>query len=134
MRVDGSCHCGSIRFEAEIDPNRVGICHCQDCQVFSGSAFRVSVMVAPDDFHVREGKPSTYEKTAESGMKRHLMFCSRCGTHLYGATPSAEAGFYSVRVGVLTQRAQLRPKAQIWCRSELPWLSKLSEVHRITTQ
>jgi len=134
MQVDGSCHCGSVRFEAEIDPKRVGICHCQDCQVFSGSAFRVSVMVPAEDFRLLEGQPSTYEKTAESGTKRHLVFCERCGTHLYGATPNGEAGVYSVRVGVLSQRAQLRPMAQIWCRSELPWLSELDEVYRIATQ
>ena len=134
MRVEGSCHCGAVHFEAEIDPKRVGVCHCQDCQVFSGSAFRVSVMVAADDFQLRHGQPSTYEKTAESGTKRHLVFCARCGTHLYGANPAAEGGFYSVRVGVLAQRAQLRPTAQVWCRSELPWLSELAEVHRITTQ
>ena len=28
MRVDGGCHCGSITFEAGIDPDAVGICHC----------------------------------------------------------------------------------------------------------
>lgn len=134
MRVDGSCHCGDVRFEAEIDPKRVGICHCTDCQVFSGSAFRLSVMVAGADFQLRKGQPATYEKTAESGAQRQLIFCSRCGTHLYGATPGAEREIYSVRVGVLEQRAQLPPRAQIWCRSEMSWLPQLGDVYRIETQ
>ncbi|WP_441338791.1 GFA family protein [Mesorhizobium sp.] len=30
MKVDGSCHCGTIRFEADIDPERVRICHCTE--------------------------------------------------------------------------------------------------------
>ena len=34
MNVTGSCHCGEIQFEATIDPKRVGICHCTDCQIF----------------------------------------------------------------------------------------------------
>ena len=38
MKVDGGCHCGSITFEAEIDPDAVGICHCTDCQRLSGTA------------------------------------------------------------------------------------------------
>ena len=42
MKVDGACHCGRITFEAEIDPERVRICHCSDCQVLSGSAFRIT--------------------------------------------------------------------------------------------
>ena len=64
MHVDGSCHCGSIRFEAEIDPKRVGICHCTDCQTFSGSAFRIGVMVPGDAFRLLDGTPAIYEKTA----------------------------------------------------------------------
>lgn len=37
--VRGSCHCGQIAFEAEIDPGAVRICHCTDCQTRSGSAW-----------------------------------------------------------------------------------------------
>lgn len=44
MHVDGSCHCGSIRFSADIAPGKVMVCHCSDCQKFTGSAFRVGVL------------------------------------------------------------------------------------------
>jgi len=134
MHVDGSCHCGAIRFEAEIDPKRVGACHCSDCQTFSGSAFRTGVLVAGDDFRLLEGTPAIYEKTAESGRVRHLAFCAHCGTHVYGTTPGAGPTFYSVRVGTLAQRAELPPVAQLWCRSSLPWLWDLADVRRIETQ
>ena len=43
MKIDGSCHCGAIRYEAEVDPGGVSICHCTDCQKLTGSAFRVTV-------------------------------------------------------------------------------------------
>ncbi len=36
MRIDGQCHCGHIAYEAEIDPDRVSICHCRDCQQMTG--------------------------------------------------------------------------------------------------
>lgn len=134
MNVDGSCHCGAIGFEAQIDPKRVGICHCTDCQVFSGSAFRTSVLVPGRNFRLLKGEPETYEKTAESGSRRQLLFCNRCGTHLYGTTPDREDPSYSVRVGVLAQRAQLNPVAQVWCRSEVPWLADLAHVRRVPTQ
>ncbi|MEJ0023213.1 MAG: GFA family protein, partial [Alphaproteobacteria bacterium] len=29
-----------MTYEAEIDPAMVGICHCTDCQMMSGSAYR----------------------------------------------------------------------------------------------
>jgi hypothetical protein len=40
MKIDGRCHCGYITYQAEIDPEKVMICHCTDCQTLSGSAFR----------------------------------------------------------------------------------------------
>ena len=43
MKIDGCCHCGAIAYEAEHDPETVGICHCADCQQLTGTAFRVSV-------------------------------------------------------------------------------------------
>ncbi|MEY4551236.1 MAG: hypothetical protein RL685_7431, partial [Pseudomonadota bacterium] len=43
MKVDGTCHCGAVRYQAQIEPDHVSICHCSDCQVLTGSAFRVSV-------------------------------------------------------------------------------------------
>ena len=47
MHVTGACHCGQIRYEAEIDLAAVSICHCTDCQKITGSAFRVNVPVKP---------------------------------------------------------------------------------------
>ena len=44
MHIDGACHCGGITYEAEIDPDRVGVCHCNDCQRLTGTAYRVSVI------------------------------------------------------------------------------------------
>lgn len=134
MLVDGSCHCGAIRFEADINPERVGVCHCTDCQTFSGGPFRTSVLVGDDKFRLLEGSPSVYEKAAESGTIRKLFFCSKCGTHVWGTSPRNARTFYSVRVGTLKQRAELPPVAQVWCQSKLPWVDDLSSIRRIDTQ
>ena len=48
MKINGSCHCGEVTFEARIDPMKVRICHCIDCQKLSGTAFRTTVMSQPD--------------------------------------------------------------------------------------
>lgn len=124
MKIDGSCHCGAIRYEAEIDPAAVGICHCTDCQIISGSAFRITCMVPRDNFHLLAGTPKIYIKTAESGNKRIQAFCGDCGTALY-ATSATDPQVYGLRVGTARQRAELVPRRQIWCRSALPWLGGL---------
>jgi hypothetical protein len=127
MKIDGSCHCGAIRYEAEIDPAAVGICHCTDCQVLSGSAFRISAPVGREQFRLLSGTPKTYVKTAESGNKRAQVFCPECGTALY-ATSATDPQIYGLRVATARQRAELLPRKQIWCRSALPWLGGLPAI------
>ena len=83
MKIDGACHCGLITYEAEIDPEKVEVCHCTDCQSFSGSAFRVGVPVPADKFSL-SGEPTVYVKTTESGARRVQAFCPRCGSPIYG--------------------------------------------------
>ena len=127
MKVEGSCHCGQISFEAEIDPGAVSICHCTDCQTLTGSAYRVTVQAPAASFTLRTGAPRIYIKTAESGNKRAHAFCSNCGAPIY-ATDPLEPRVYGIRVGTLKQRAELPPRRQIWYRSALPWVTDISEL------
>jgi hypothetical protein len=131
MKVDGRCHCGRITFEAEVDPTKVLICHCTDCQILSGGAFRTVVRVPADKFRLLSGKPKVYVKQADSGNKFAQAFCGECGTPVYGTHPIDEPKFYGLRVGTLRQRNALPPKLQIWCRSEQPWLGGLDTVERV---
>ena len=52
MKIDGACHCGSITYTAEIDPENVGLCHCTDCQTLSGQHFAPSVRANKETFHL----------------------------------------------------------------------------------
>ena len=130
MKIDGSCHCGRISFEAVVDPSAVGLCHCTDCQTLTGSAYRATIQAPADSFVLRGGPPTIYIKTAESGNKRAHAFCPSCGTPIY-ATAISEPKTYSLRVGTIKQRAQLGPpRRQIWCRSALPWSMDLGDVEQ----
>ncbi len=134
MHVEGRCHCGEIAFSAEVEPERVGICHCADCQRLSGSPYRI---VAPADagrFTLRHGKPTIYIKTtADSGAKWAIAFCPICGTPIYAADAENPAS-YSLRVGTLEEREQLAPKIQIWCDSAMPWAMDLGGVEKLARQ
>jgi hypothetical protein len=134
MKVDGSCHCGKIRFEAEIDPGRVVICHCTDCQTLSGSAFRTVVPAIAGTFRLLSGTPKVYVKTGESGNKREQTFCSDCGTPIYSATIGAGPRVFGLRVGTLRQRHQLIPSDQFWFRSSQAWLQSLPTMAKRQTQ
>ena len=127
MKVHGRCHCGAIRYEADVDPARAQACHCTDCQTLSGSPFRVAIPAPRESFTLLSGMPKTYVKTADSGNRRVHAFCADCGAPVY-ACALADPPFYSLRVGGLQQRAQLPPRQQIWCRSAVPWSANLGGV------
>jgi len=123
MHIEGACHCGLISFTAQIDPSRVMVCHCSDCQVFSGSPFRVVVPAAIESFHMR-GEPKHYIKVAESGNRRVQAFCPECGTPLFATAPENPTQVI-IRTGCVKQRSELEPVVQIWQRSAQPWLAAI---------
>jgi len=126
MHITGACHCGAIRYEAEIDdPNRVGVCHCTDCQLLTGTAFRISIQAKTGTFRIIAGVPRAYTKVADSGRQREQAFCGDCGSPIYATSPGPEPRVYNVRVGTIAERNQLRPFKQIWARSRLPWLDDI---------
>ena len=130
MKIDGSCHCGYIRFEAEADPDKTTICHCTDCQTSTGTAFRTNIPVPGNSFKMLSGEPTIYVKTtAESGNPRAQAFCPKCGSPIYSTTPGdGPKQSYMVRVGVLRQRDQFVPKLQNWYRSARPWITGLAAI------
>jgi hypothetical protein len=132
MHIDGGCHCGKITYEAEVDPEAAGICHCTDCQTFSGSAFRMVVPAKKENFKMN-GQPRIYVKTAESGNKRAQAFCPDCGTHLY-ATSATDPQVYGIRAGTARQRNELKPKRQVWCRSAQGWVMDLKSITQLAKQ
>ena len=134
MKVDGGCHCGSITFEAEIDPDAVGICHCTDCQRLSGTAFRVVVRTPEDRFTLVSGAPRTYVKTAASGARRAQVFCPECGSQIYATSTGDGPKVLSLRTGTLNQRDRLKPRVQIWRRSALAWIGEIDSIPARETQ
>ena len=133
MKIDGGCFCGKITYQAEINPDKVSICHCTDCQTGSGSAYRTNVQSERNTFRLLSGEPRIFVKTAESGNKRAQGFCADCGTPLFSTTET-QRETYVLRVGSIRQRAELRPRSQGWCRSAQPWAMDIGSLPQYPKQ
>ena len=133
MKVHGRCHCGAIAYEAEIDPARAVVCHCVDCQILSGAAFRASVPASAEALRFLQGAPRHYVKTAESGNRRAQGFCGDCGTALYSADAESPRVF-NLRIGALAERDALPPQRQIWCSAALDWTRDLLDLPGLEKQ
>ena len=125
MHINGKCHCGQISFTAEIDATRVVLCHCADCQILSGSPFRI-VAEAPAGTLKIHGAPKSYV-FIQHGRHMEQIFCPACGTPLY-AMAQEDPTSVVVRLGCVEQRAQLKPAMQIWQEFAMPWLAELAAV------
>lgn len=134
MKIDGGCHCGQIKFRAEVDTDHILICHCTDCQTLSGSAYRTVAPAKEGTLEIISGKLKMYEKTAEDDSIRIQTFCPDCGTPIYSSPPQGTPGFFWIRVGAINQRDQLVPKNQIWARSSQTWTQDLSHMSKTETQ
>ena len=126
MKIDGRCHCGAIQYQAELDPENVGICHCSDCQSMSATAFRTIGIVKPGEFRLLKGTPKVYIKIGDSGNRRQQAFCDNCGSGLYATSDDDGPRTYNIRMGTVKQRNQLPPQFQLWCRSAQPWLPEIN--------
>lgn len=134
MKVQGRCHCGAITYEAEVEPDAIQICHCHDCQMLSGTAFRANVPAPADRFRMLTGTPRRYVKTADSGARRVHAFCETCGSPVYSCAIENPQS-YTLRVGALTPRPALgRPARQIWTGRRLAWVPPLDGVPEVEGQ
>jgi hypothetical protein len=134
MQVEGACLCGKVRYVAKVDPDRVFLCHCTDCQIHSGCMMSWSVPVLGPTFMLVQGELKLFTKVAESGRRRTLGFCPDCGTRILAQPHGTDQGTINLRVGALEQRDQLRPKLHIWMKSAQGWLDELGTLERLDTQ
>ena len=119
--VDGQCHCGAVKIRASVDPDSVTLCHCPDCQEFTGSPYRAAVPADAERFEIVSGTPARYIKTREDGSRRVHAFCSSCGSPMFSSADEPSPKVYRLRLGTLRQRAGLKPVRQQWCSTAFPW-------------
>ena len=75
MRISGGCHCGKVRFEAEV-PQSVEVLDC-NCSMCARTGFR-HLIVPHGDFRLLQGEEALTSYRFGSGVADHL-FCGTCG-------------------------------------------------------
>jgi hypothetical protein len=123
----GGCSCGAVRFETTGDPVRVGVCHCKECQLRTGSAFGISCYFPADNVKVVQGSPKTYERTSDSGRWARIQFCSQCGSSVLFRV-EARPESIGVAGGAFDDTDWIQPELHAWARSAQRWLELPDDV------
>jgi hypothetical protein len=125
-QIAGGCLCGKVRYSANGDPAFVGVCHCTDCQKFTGSAFSIIVGV-PKQALTIQGDVATFEKTGDTGKTIARQFCPVCGSSIADEA-SALPDIVMLGAGTLDDASWVKPAMQIFCDSAQPWVHLQGEM------
>ena len=107
-RHNGGCLCGQVRFEAQGQPYRVGVCHCLDCRKYHGALFHASAIFAQEAVTI----------LGETGHYAGRHFCPRCGSSVF----SRSADEIEVNLGSLDEPDRFMPTYELWTIRREAWL------------
>jgi len=125
-KITGGCYCGAIRYESNEPPIEPGICHCRECQRWTGSAFLAVVGFPLTGFRYTKGSP----KLNQSSSVVERGFCPDCGSSLHsqylvnlGHDNAAEnLDHVLISVGTLDNPEVVEMEYHYGVESQLPWV------------
>lgn len=115
MTRTGGCICGQVRYELDGEPVRVGLCHCETCRKFTGSAFSHYGVWSRGKVRI-SGETGCW--AVRAGGDR---FCRTCGAALFTWVDGEDE--IEVKLGTLDSPPNgLEPQYELWTIRREPWL------------
>lgn len=115
--VKGQCLCGAVKYKVKIpeEPVYSGLCHCRDCQRYTGTAFASSLMVLKTGLEI-SGDLKFYGKNTDRGTVMERGFCPVCGSNVVCRSEGWKK-YYVLSAGTLDDPAVYKPQVNIYTRS-----------------
>ena len=79
MKYTGGCHCGAVRFEAEVETESVMECNCSYC----AKVGHLLAFTGASNFRLLHGEDNLTDYQFNHKVIHHL-FCKTCGIHSFG--------------------------------------------------
>ena len=126
--VSGGCLCGAVRYTAEADAISATVCHCKDCQKFTGSVFATLVLLPKEALSVT-GAWKTFTSLGGSGKPILRHFCPECGSSL-AEEPGTRPGAVILNVGTFDDPTAVKPAREIFRDDAVPWIEVHGDIPR----
>ena len=124
LRSGGGCACGAVRFVAEGEPLRVGLCHCLDCRKQHGAPFGALAIFPADRVAFAGEEPGMY---ASSPTGRRY-FCRRCGSPVFNRDEGSDE--VELALGAFDGTDRFAPTYELWAVRRETWLPPIPSIVR----
>lgn len=114
---EGGCLCGQVRWAARAEPVNVRVCHCRNCQRWTGAPFFARAIFLAGAFE-QSGETTRWPTSPRIDRRS----CARCGTPMF-AEPKDPPLRVGVSLATLDAPDALAPTVHIWVCEKLGWLS-----------
>ncbi|WP_237132337.1 GFA family protein [Pseudohongiella sp. O18] len=122
-RHEGSCLCGTVKFEVLGDFDSFYLCHCRHCQKDTGSAHAANLFSQSAELKWLAGESAVSSFTLP-GTRHNKSFCKFCGS----ALPSEDTtDLVVVPAGCLDTEVAMLPTARIFTSSRAPWSDSIGD-------
>ena len=117
--INGSCLCGTVRFELKPPSAVFRYCHCSRCRKATGTAHAANLFVSKAQFRWLTSE-SQLKKFDLPGAKRFAVaFCTECGTRMPHQVTGTENML--IPAGVLDGQPDRQPDGSIFWGSRAGW-------------
>ena len=117
--IQGSCLCGSVRYEVRGPLGPATHCHCSMCRKAHGAAFGSYARVQRSEFVLLSGADDIASYQSSPEVTR--TFCRRCSSTLQFIR-ATRPNTFSLALGTLDDDPGVRPSMHIHIESKVPWL------------
>lgn len=124
--VQGSCLCGSVKFEITPPSMMFKYCHCTRCRKATGAAHAANIFIPAAQFKWLSGESQLKHFDLPGAKRFAVNFCSQCGTRMPHKVTGTENML--IPAGVLDAAPDLRPDSNIFWGSKAEWYVETPEL------
>jgi hypothetical protein len=118
-QMTGGCLCGRVRYTVTAEPAFSGLCHCRNCQRYTGTGYETFIVFPTEAVSV-QGELKTYEDTGGSGKPVYRRFCPNCGSGVINDVDIL--GMRIVLAGTLDDPTAFKPTMDVFWSCAQPWV------------
>jgi hypothetical protein len=127
--VEGSCLCGTVRWQMEGPYDAMRNCHCSMCRKAHASAFATFISVKKSQFNWLSGEDNIVDYRSSPKFTRS--FCKSCGSNLPMSKLSETNNI--VPAGCLNDDPGIKPQERIFVASKAPWYEIADDIPQFET-